>query len=82
VNLARLSQSALGRNAKIHFWPTAFNNTLPFLAEACIEWGLETEWSAFEIAERIPLSAIARTRELVEHPVRRRHVVVTLRASE
>jgi hypothetical protein len=43
---------------------------------------LETEWWGFEIAERIPLSAMARTHELVEHPVRRRRVVVTLRASE
>ena len=37
---------------------------------------LEAGWSGFEIAERIPLSEIARAQELVEHPVRRGRVVV------
>jgi len=39
---------------------------------------LKAGWSGFEIAERIPLSEIARAHELVEHPVRRGRVVVVL----
>jgi NADPH2:quinone reductase len=38
----------------------------------------EAGWTGFEIAERIPLSDIAKAHELVEHPVRRGRVVVTL----
>jgi NADPH:quinone reductase len=38
---------------------------------------LEAGWSGFEIAERIPLSEIARAHELVEHPTRRGRIVVT-----
>jgi NADPH:quinone reductase len=37
---------------------------------------LAAGWSGFEIAERIPLSEIARAHELVEHPVQRGRVVV------
>jgi len=39
---------------------------------------LEAGWSGFIIAERIPLSEIARAHELAEHPVRPGRVVVTL----
>lgn len=39
---------------------------------------LEAGWSGFEIAERIPLAEIARAHELVQHPVRRGRVVVTV----
>jgi NADPH2:quinone reductase len=39
---------------------------------------LEAGWLGFEIAERIPLSDIARAHELVEHPARGGRVVVTL----
>ena len=39
---------------------------------------LEAGWPGFEIAERIPLSEIARAHELVEHPARRGRIVVTL----
>jgi NADPH2:quinone reductase len=36
------------------------------------------DWAGFEIADRIPLSEIAKAHELVEQPVRRGRVVVTL----
>jgi hypothetical protein len=39
---------------------------------------LESGWSGFEIAERVPLSDIARAHELVEHPTRRGRIVVTI----
>jgi hypothetical protein len=39
---------------------------------------LAAVWGGFEIAERVPLEEIARVHELVEHPVRRGRVVVTL----
>jgi NADPH2:quinone reductase len=39
---------------------------------------LEAGWPGFEIAERIPLSEIARAHELAEHPIRPGRVVVTL----
>lgn len=39
---------------------------------------LEAGWAGFEIADRIPLAEIARAHELVEHPVQRGRVVVTL----
>jgi len=39
---------------------------------------LEAGWSGFEIAERVPLSEVARAHELLEHPSRRGRVVVTL----
>jgi hypothetical protein len=35
-----------------------------------INAALEAGWSGFTIGERIPLSEIARARELAEHPVR------------
>jgi NADPH:quinone reductase len=39
---------------------------------------LEAGWSGFEIAERVPLTEIARAHELVEHPERRGRVVLAL----
>lgn len=39
---------------------------------------LAAGWEGFEIAERLPLREIVRAHELVEHPVRRGRVVVTL----
>jgi NADPH:quinone reductase len=39
---------------------------------------LEAGWQGFEIAERVPLDEIARAHELVEHPVRRGRIVVTV----
>ena len=48
------------------------------LAAQDLKSALEAGWSGFEIAERIPLSEIARAHELVEHPVQRGRVVVIL----
>ena len=39
---------------------------------------LQAGWAGFEIGECIPLAEIARAHELVEHPVRRGRVVVTV----
>ena len=39
---------------------------------------LEAGWPGFEIADRVPLQEIARAHELVEHPVQRGRVVLTL----
>ena len=39
---------------------------------------LQGGWAGFEIGERVPLAEIARAHELVEHPVRRGSVIVTL----
>jgi NADPH2:quinone reductase len=74
---------------KIPFWPMVFKNTRLFflgsddfpkdakmLAAQDLNRALEAGWSGFEIAERIPLSEIARAHELAEHPVRRGRVVV------
>jgi NADPH:quinone reductase len=74
---------------QIPFWPMVFKNTRLFflgsddfprdakvLAAKDLNAALEDGWSGFDIAERIPLSEIARAHELVEHPVRRGRVVV------
>jgi NADPH:quinone reductase len=74
---------------KIPFWPMVFKNIRLFflgsddfpkdakmLAAKDLNSAFEAGWSGFEIAERIPLSEIARAHELVEHPVRRGRVVV------
>ena len=74
---------------KIPFWQMVFQNIRVFFlgsddfpAEAKIaaardlNAALEAGWPGFEIAERIPLSDIARAHELVEHPVRRGRIVV------
>jgi NADPH:quinone reductase len=76
---------------KIPFWQMVFkNNRLFFMgsddfppeaksaAARDINAALETGWPGFEIAERIPLSDIARAHELVEHPTRRGRVVVII----
>jgi NADPH:quinone reductase len=74
---------------QIPFWPMVFKNTRLFflgsddfprdakvLAARDLNAALEAGWSGFDIAERIPLSEIARAHELAEHPVRRGRVVV------
>ena len=73
---------------KIPFWQLVFkNNRLFFLgsddfppeaksaAARDLNAALEEGWSGFEIAERIPLSDIAKAHELVEHPTRRGRIV-------
>jgi NADPH2:quinone reductase len=75
----------------ISFWQLVFKNTRLFFlgsddfpAEAKtqaardINAALESGWSGFTIAERIPLIDIARAHELVEHPARPGRIVVTL----
>ena len=74
---------------KILFWPLVFKNIrLYFLgsddfpkeakiaAARDINAALESGWSGFEIAERIPLSEIVRAHELAEHPLRRGRIVL------
>jgi NADPH:quinone reductase len=76
---------------KIPFWQMVFKNIRIFFlgsddfpAEAKIQAtrdlnaALEAGWPGFEIGERIPLADIARAHELVDHPVRRGRVIVTL----
>jgi NADPH2:quinone reductase len=76
---------------EIPFWPLVFKNVRLFFlgsddfpAEAkvaaahALNDAFEAGWAGFEIAERIPLSDIAQAHELVERPVRRGRVVVTL----
>jgi NADPH:quinone reductase len=76
---------------KIPFWPLVFKNIQLFFlgsddfpkqakmtAANDLSAALAAGWSGFEIAERIPLSEIARAHELVEHPVQRGRVVVIL----
>jgi NADPH:quinone reductase len=76
---------------KVPFWPMVFKNTRLFfvgsddfprdakvLAAQDLNGALEAGWSAFEIAERIPLPEIARAHELAEHPVRRGRIVITV----
>jgi NADPH2:quinone reductase len=76
---------------KIPFWLMVFKNIRVFLlgsddfpteakvaATRDLNDALQAGWAGFEIAERIPLADIARAHELVEHPVRRGRVVVTV----
>ena len=76
-------------NPQIPFWPMVFKDIRLFflgsddfpreakaLAVKDLNAALEAGWSGFDIAERIPLSEIARAHELVEHPTRRGRVVV------
>ena len=76
-------------NPQIPFWPMVFKNIRLFflgsddfprqakaLAAKDLNAALEAGWSGFDIAERIPISEIARAHELVEHPTRRGRVVV------
>jgi NADPH:quinone reductase len=76
---------------KIPFWLMVFKNLRVFFlgsddfpAEAKVAAtrdlndALQAGWPGFEIGERIPLAEIARAHELVEHPVQRGRVVVTV----
>jgi NADPH2:quinone reductase len=76
---------------KIPFWLAVFKNIRLFFlgsddfpAEAKVAAtqdvnnALEKGWPGFEIGERIPLEEIARAHELVEHPVQRGRIVVTV----
>jgi NADPH2:quinone reductase len=76
-------------NPQIPFWPLVFKDIRLFflgsddfpreakvLAAKDLNAAFEAGWSGFDIAERIPLSEIARAHELVEHPTRRGRVVV------
>jgi NADPH2:quinone reductase len=76
---------------KIPFWLMVFKNIRVFFlgsddfpAEAKVAAtrdlndALQAGWAGFEIGERVPLAEIARAHELVEHPVRRGRVVVTV----
>jgi len=75
---------------KIPFWQMVFKNIRAFFlgsddfpAEAKISAArdlnaaLAAGWSGFKIAERIPLSEIARAHEIAEHPVRPGRIVIT-----
>jgi NADPH2:quinone reductase len=75
----------------IPFWPMVFKNIRLFFlgsddfpmeakvsAARDLNAALQAGWSGFEIAERIPLSEIARAHELAERPLRRGRVVVVL----
>lgn len=76
---------------KIPFWQMVFKNVSVFClgsddfpkeakmqAVRDLNAALEAGWPGFEIAERLPLSEIARAHELVDHPVRRGRVVVVI----
>lgn len=76
---------------KIPFWVLVFKNIRVFFlgsddfppeakvaATRDLNDALQAGWPGFEIGERIPLGEIARAHELVEHPVRRGRVVVTV----
>jgi NADPH:quinone reductase len=75
----------------IPFWQMVFKNLRLFFlgsddfpkeakiaATRDLNAALEAGWSGFEIAERVPLADIARAHDLVEHPVKRGRIVVTL----
>jgi NADPH2:quinone reductase len=76
---------------KIPFWLMVFKNIRVFslgsddfpteakvAATRDLNDALQAGWAGFEIGERIPLEEIARAHELVEHPMRRGRVVVTV----
>jgi NADPH:quinone reductase len=76
---------------KIPFWQMVFKNIRVFFlgsddfpkeakmqAARDLNAALEAGWPGFEIGEAIPLADIARAHELVQHPVRRGRIVVTL----
>jgi NADPH2:quinone reductase len=76
---------------KIPFWPLVFKNVrLCFLgsddfpsemkieAARDLNAAFEAGWTGFEIAARLPLTEIAKAHELVEQPVGRGRVVLTL----
>jgi len=76
---------------KIPFWQLVFKNIRVFClgsddfpteakvaATRDLNDALHAGWPGFEIGERVPLSEIARAHELVEHPLRRGRVIVTV----
>jgi NADPH:quinone reductase len=76
---------------KIPFWQMVFKNIRVFFlgsddfpkeakmqAARDLNAALEAGWPGFEIGEAIPLADIARAHELLQHPVRRGRIVVTL----
>jgi NADPH2:quinone reductase len=76
---------------KIPFWQMVFKNIRVFFlgsddfakeakisAARDLNGAFDSGWSGFEIAERVPLTDIARAHELVEHPMRPGRVVVTV----
>jgi NADPH2:quinone reductase len=76
---------------QIPYWPLLFKNIRLFFlgsddfppeaklaATKDLNAAFEAGWSGFEIAERIPLSDIIKAHELVERPVRRGRIVLTL----
>lgn len=76
---------------QIPFWQMVFKNSRAFFlgsddfpteakisAARDINSALKAGWTGFEIAERVPLSEIARAHELAEHPKGRGRVVVTV----
>ncbi len=84
----RLADVAL---PQIPFWPLLFKNVRIFLvgsndfppeakvaAARALNEALAAGWAGSEIAERLPLEEIARAHELVEHPVRRGRVTITM----
>jgi NADPH2:quinone reductase len=75
----------------IPFWPLAFQNIRLFFlgsddfssevkvaAAQGVNDALAAGWAGFEIAERLPLEEIAQAHELVEHPIRRGRIVLTI----
>jgi len=75
----------------IPFWQMVFKNIRVFFlgsddfpAEAKIQAArdinsaLEADWAGFEIGERLPLAEIARAHDLVDHPVKRGLVILSL----
>jgi NADPH2:quinone reductase len=77
--------------APIPFWQLVFQNTRVYFlgsddfpketkiaATRDLNSALEEGWSGFAIAERVPLTDIARAHELVEHPTRPGRVIVTI----
>jgi NADPH2:quinone reductase len=76
---------------EIPFWPLVFQNVRVFFlgsddfppsarvaAVQDLNAAFEAGWAGFEIADRIPLSEIAKAHELVEQPVGRGRIIVTL----
>jgi NADPH2:quinone reductase len=76
---------------EIPFWQLVFKNIRLFFlgsddfppdvkieAARDISRAFEAGWMGFEIAEQMPLSEIAKAHELVERPIRRGRVLVTL----
>jgi NADPH:quinone reductase len=67
------------KNIRVYFLGSDdFPKEAKIAAAQDLNAALEAGWSGFEIAERIPLSEIARAHELVEHPARRGRIVLTV----